>query len=190
MFKSVHSGRGNRLRQVFIALTLLCLINSDITNADTKETSDDSVVKNQPKSPLQYGRGPTRLRIPKVGGHISKVLWKSSSTSGKQKPSKPPVRPAKPPANPPAKPPGQPPVTPPANPRKSHKPHIVFIVADDLGYNDVGYHGKTMGSIADTPAIDDLAYSGVRLENYYVQPTCTPTRASLMTGKYPVGLLH
>ena len=69
----------------------------------------------------------------------------------------------------------------------SPKPHIVFVVADDLGYNDVGYHGKTMGSIADTPAIDELAYSGVRLENYYVQPSCTPTRASLMTGRYPVG---
>ncbi|XP_072047296.1 arylsulfatase B-like [Amphiura filiformis] len=68
------------------------------------------------------------------------------------------------------------------------KPHIVFIVADDLGYNDVGYHGKRMGSIADTPAIDALAYSGVRLENYYVQPRCTPTRASLLTGRYPIRL--
>ncbi|XP_072047294.1 arylsulfatase B-like [Amphiura filiformis] len=71
---------------------------------------------------------------------------------------------------------------------KSSKPHIIYIIADDLGYNDVGYHGKRMGSIADTPAIDALAYSGVRLENYYVQPSCTPTRASLLTGRYPIRL--
>ena len=70
--------------------------------------------------------------------------------------------------------------------KASRKPHIIFIIGDDLGYNDVGYHGKRMGSIADTPAIDALAYSGVRLENYYVQPSCTPTRASLLTGRYPV----
>ncbi len=69
---------------------------------------------------------------------------------------------------------------------KPIKPNIIYIIADDLGYNDVGYHGKRMRSIADTPAIDALAYSGVRLENYYVQPSCTPTRASLLTGRYPV----
>jgi arylsulfatase A-like enzyme len=62
------------------------------------------------------------------------------------------------------------------------RPHVVIFLADDLGWNDVGYHG---GSIA-TPNIDRLAGAGVRLEQFYVQPVCTPTRAALMTGRYPI----
>jgi arylsulfatase A-like enzyme len=62
------------------------------------------------------------------------------------------------------------------------RPHVVIFLADDLGWNDVGYHG---GSIP-TPHIDRLAGSGVRLERFYVQPVCTPTRAALMTGRYPI----
>lgn len=64
-------------------------------------------------------------------------------------------------------------------------PHIIFLLADDLGWNDVGYHGKA-GSLIKTPFIDKLARQGVRLENYYVQPTCSPTRSQLMTGRYQV----
>ena len=62
------------------------------------------------------------------------------------------------------------------------KPNIVFILADDLGFMDVGYHG---GSIK-TPNIDKLASEGTRLEQFYVQPVCSPTRSSLMTGRYPM----
>jgi arylsulfatase A-like enzyme len=63
------------------------------------------------------------------------------------------------------------------------KPNIVYIVADDLGWKDVGFHG-----CADikTPNIDKLAAEGTRLEQFYVQPMCTPTRAALMTGRYPL----
>ena len=61
------------------------------------------------------------------------------------------------------------------------KPNIVYIVADDLGWKDVGYHGSDIK----TPNIDQRAASGVRLEQYYAQPMCTPTRAALMTGRYP-----
>ena len=57
------------------------------------------------------------------------------------------------------------------------QPHILFILADDLGYHDVGYHGSEVL----TPTIDKLARDGVKLEQYYVQPTCTPTRVQLMT---------
>jgi arylsulfatase A-like enzyme len=61
------------------------------------------------------------------------------------------------------------------------RPHIVYIVADDLGWKDVGYHGSDIK----TPNIDKLAQDGARLEQFYVQPMCTPTRAALLTGRYP-----
>ncbi len=62
------------------------------------------------------------------------------------------------------------------------RPNIVFILADDLGWGDVGWHG---GEIK-TPHLDKLAAAGARLEQFYVQPVCSPTRASLMTGRYPM----
>jgi arylsulfatase A-like enzyme len=61
------------------------------------------------------------------------------------------------------------------------RPNIVYIVADDLGWKDVGFHGSDI----QTPAIDKLAAGGVRFEQFYAQPMCTPTRAALMTGRYP-----
>jgi arylsulfatase A-like enzyme len=61
------------------------------------------------------------------------------------------------------------------------RPNILVIIPDDLGWSDVGYHG----SVVKTPNIDKLAETGIRLEQHYVMPTCTPTRVSLMTGKYP-----
>src|SRR5262245_25214614 len=61
------------------------------------------------------------------------------------------------------------------------RPHIIYIVADDLGWKDVGFHGSDIK----TPHLDKLAQEGARLEQYYVQPMCTPTRAALMTGRYP-----
>ncbi|XP_022097134.1 arylsulfatase B-like [Acanthaster planci] len=66
------------------------------------------------------------------------------------------------------------------------KPNIVFLLVDDLGYNDVGYHAKNGKSAIRTPNIDELAEQGVKLENYYVQPLCSPTRSQLMTGRYQI----
>lgn len=62
------------------------------------------------------------------------------------------------------------------------KPNIIHIVADDLGWKDVGFNG-----CADikTPSIDALAAGGAKFNQFYVQPMCTPTRAALMTGRYP-----
>ncbi|XP_037121096.1 arylsulfatase B [Syngnathus acus] len=70
----------------------------------------------------------------------------------------------------------------------SKQPNIVFILADDLGWYDVGYHGSEIN----TPNLDKLSAAGVRLENYYVQPLCTPSRNQLMTGRYQIhtGMQH
>ena len=62
------------------------------------------------------------------------------------------------------------------------RPNIVFIMADDLGNADLGYRG---GQVK-TPNIDRLASEGVRLEDFYGEPVCTPSRAALMTGRYPM----
>lgn len=63
---------------------------------------------------------------------------------------------------------------------KKKKPHIIFILADDLGYADIGYHNDAI----QTPNIDRLAKRGVKLENYYSQQICAPSRAVLLTGKF------
>lgn len=62
------------------------------------------------------------------------------------------------------------------------RPNIVFIMADDLGNADLGYRGSEIK----TPHIDRLAVSGVRCESFYGMPVCSPSRACLMTGRYPM----
>jgi arylsulfatase A-like enzyme len=61
------------------------------------------------------------------------------------------------------------------------RPNVLLVIADDLGWRDVGYHD----SDTRTPNIDKLAKLGVRLERHYVYPTCSPTRAGLLTGRNP-----
>eukprot|EP00912_Choanoflagellata_sp_UC4_P000706 UC4_evm3s436 len=62
--------------------------------------------------------------------------------------------------------------------------HVLFFLVDDLGYADVGYHGNKVGSAILTPTIDSIAATGVKLENYYVNQLCSPTRSSLLSGRY------
>ena len=61
------------------------------------------------------------------------------------------------------------------------RPNILLIVADDLGWKDVGFHGSDIR----TPTLDRLAAGGSELRQFYALPMCTPTRACLMTGRYP-----
>ena len=65
--------------------------------------------------------------------------------------------------------------------RQSDRPNIVIIIADDLGWANVGYHGSAI----QTPNIDKLAKEGVELHRFYTTPVSSPTRAGLLTGRYP-----
>ena len=68
--------------------------------------------------------------------------------------------------------------TPPAAPR----PNVVLIITDDVGYGDFGAYGAP--DIM-TPNIDRLAVEGTKLTDFYAEPVCSPTRASLISGRYP-----
>ena len=68
--------------------------------------------------------------------------------------------------------------------KAQERPNIVILVADDLGWADVGYRGSDI----ETPNLDRLAQEGMRLERFYTLPICTPTRAALMTGRDPMKL--
>lgn len=72
--------------------------------------------------------------------------------------------------------------------QQQKRPHILMIVMDDLGSHDLGLHGT--GIL--TPNADELASTGIYLDKYYVLPSCSPTRASLFSGKYPLhtGVSH
>lgn len=65
------------------------------------------------------------------------------------------------------------------------KPNIVILLVDDMGWGDPGCYGGGMLIGAPTPTIDKLATEGLKLLNAYAQPTCTPTRAALNTGRIP-----
>lgn len=60
-------------------------------------------------------------------------------------------------------------------------PNIIFILADDLGWADIGYHESDIR----TPHLDRLAAAGTRLNRHYVYPTCSPSRVALLSGRYP-----
>ena len=68
----------------------------------------------------------------------------------------------------------------------SSKPNIVLVLMDNFGWGEVGVYGGGVLRGAATPRIDSLAEEGVRLTNYNVEAECTPSRTSLMTGRYGI----
>ena len=75
-----------------------------------------------------------------------------------------------------------------ANPTQpaSAKPNVVFILADNIGYGDLGSYGGGELRGAPTPRLDQLASEGLRLTQFLVEPACTPSRAALLTGQYSI----
>jgi arylsulfatase len=65
-------------------------------------------------------------------------------------------------------------------------PNIVLILADNLGWGELGCYGGGMLRGAPTPRIDALAAEGLRLLNFNVESDCVPTRSALMTGRHPI----
>src|ERR1700756_3834722 len=64
---------------------------------------------------------------------------------------------------------------------EARRPNVVFILTDDQGYGDLSCHGNP---ILQTPNLDKLHAQSIRLTNFHVDPTCSPTRSALMTGRY------
>jgi arylsulfatase A-like enzyme len=74
----------------------------------------------------------------------------------------------------------------PAIAQQPQKPNVVFILADNVGYGDLGPYGGGELRGAPTPRLDQMAHEGLRLTQYLVEPACTPSRAALMTGQYSI----
>jgi arylsulfatase A-like enzyme len=72
----------------------------------------------------------------------------------------------------------------PAPANAQEKPNVVLMLADNVGYGDIGAYGAGEVRGMPTPRIDQLADEGLRLTQYLVEPACTPSRAALMTGRY------
>src|SRR5215467_842534 len=73
----------------------------------------------------------------------------------------------------------------PAAAQQQQKPNIILIVSDDTGYGDLGPYGGGEGRGMPTPNIDRLAAEGMTFFSYYAQPSCTPGRAAMITGRIP-----
>jgi hypothetical protein len=68
----------------------------------------------------------------------------------------------------------------------SSKPHIIFLLSDDLAWNSIGYQDYDLAFV--TPELTALAADGITMTNYYAMEFCNPSRAALLTGRYPVNM--
>jgi arylsulfatase A-like enzyme len=66
------------------------------------------------------------------------------------------------------------------------KPNIIYILVDDIGHGELGVQGGGAARGAPTPQLDRMAHEGLLLNAFYSEPSCTPTRTALMTGRHPV----
>ena len=66
----------------------------------------------------------------------------------------------------------------------SFPPNILIMIADDLGYHDVSWHNPAVTM----PTLDRLARTGIILDSHYSQPSCSPSRGALLTGRYPINI--
>ena len=66
---------------------------------------------------------------------------------------------------------------------KGSRPNIIFVMTDDQGYGDLACHGNPW---LKTPNIDAFYEEALRMRDFHVSPLCTPTRAAIMTGRYPI----
>ena len=77
--------------------------------------------------------------------------------------------------------------TSPTNGKSSNlTPHILVVLFDDLGYHDLGEFSDTKRHLCSTPVMNNLMNTGIKLKKFYSMPICSPTRAALMTGRYPI----
>jgi arylsulfatase len=75
--------------------------------------------------------------------------------------------------------------------RTGKKPNIIYILTDDIGWGELGWQGGGKHRGTPTPSLDKMAFEGMRFWSAYAEPSCTPTRIAIMTGRHPVrtGLL-
>ena len=71
-------------------------------------------------------------------------------------------------------------------PAEDTKPHLVFMLVDDWGWANVGYHRDPPTKEVVTPNIDDLVKNGLELDQHYAYQFCSPSRSSLMSGRLPI----
>lgn len=75
----------------------------------------------------------------------------------------------------------------PTPPAQSKKPHVIVVLADDLGWANVGWHKSTTGNMeASTPVMDSLVRSGIELDRHYAFMYCSPSRSALQSGRHPI----
>ena len=69
------------------------------------------------------------------------------------------------------------------------KPNIIYILTDDIGWGELGWQGGGKHRGAPSPALDKMASEGMRFWSAYAEPSCTPTRIAIMTGRHPVRVI-